>query len=298
MRTALPPKSAPPTPQNVKALYDGLTSVIAGHPGSIDLWTFYEEIDAYLGPWGDTGYPIGYGKYYCILFNDNPNLSSDPQGAQWIKRTTVALQEPLRDFVVDRFKHGQLASLKEPEFRAAAFASHPKAYTDGGLATVVLVAPDLIPVIMSIPGKEFNPHSRDFNATIEQVMKTMEVVLPSAAGMTIAAAMPAHSGLFRYAAQRDMESQLQETRIVQWLSATERAVQSGQMDNISALTRLTDRLNATQLGDQLLARRARSTLASADSRKRKIAAYYRKLILDDPELRPRVDKADPGWTRW
>ena len=298
MAVQLPEKNATPTPENVKRLHDGLTSVIAGHPGSIELWTFYEVIDSYLGPWGETGYPIGYGKYYCKLFSDNTKLSADPQGSQWVKKTTVALQEALRAFIVERFKQGRLASLQEPDLRSSAFASHGKAYTDGGLAMVILVAPELIPVILSIPGKEFNPHSRDFNATIREVLLTMEVALPSTAGIALAAAMPAHSGLFRHAAARDTANQFADMRAVQWFGDTERALRSGQMDNISALTKLTDRLNATQFGDQLLAQRARGLISLADQRKRNIASYYRKLISGDPELRSKVDQADPGWSRW
>jgi hypothetical protein len=151
---------------------------------------------------------------------------------------------------------------------------------------------------MSIPGKEFNPFSRDFNATMRQVFETMEVVLPSAVGMTIAATMPAHSGLFRHAAARDLANQRTDMRIVQWLNDTERALRSGRMDTISALTILTDRLNATQFGDQLAARRARDIITLADQRKRMVATYYRKLIGDNPELRQNMDRADLGWSQW
>lgn len=298
MAVQLPPKNTAPTPANVKQLQDGLTSVIAGHPGSVQLWTFYEVVDSYLGPWGDNGYPIGYGKYYCQLFNGNPKLAADPQGAEWIRKTTIALQEPLRDFIVDRFKQGTLASLREPEFRSAAFSSHPKAYTDSGLALVTLVSPELIPVIMSIPGKEFDPRSRDFNATIKQVLETAKVVLPSMAGIEIAAAMPAHSGLFRTAAARDRANLLGDNSLVQWLNQTERALRSGRLDNISALTELTDRLNATQFGDQLLGRRARDVITLADQRKHWVAKRYRQMIADDPDLRRNVDKVDPSWTKW
>jgi hypothetical protein len=111
MPLQLPPKSAPANPANMKALNDGLTSVIAGHPGSIDPWTFYEVLDDYLGPWKNNGYPIAYGKYYCILFNQNEKLQRNAQTRDWVRRTTVALQEPLRDFVVQRLRAGTLASV-------------------------------------------------------------------------------------------------------------------------------------------------------------------------------------------
>jgi hypothetical protein len=59
MSLSLPTKTARPTSENLKLLQAGLTSVISGHPQSIQPWTFYEELDQYLGPWGNKGYPIG-----------------------------------------------------------------------------------------------------------------------------------------------------------------------------------------------------------------------------------------------
>jgi hypothetical protein len=298
MQTQFPGKNSNPTAQSVKQLDDALTALIAGHPGSVELWTFYEEVDAYLGPWGDEGYPIGYGKYYCKLFNDNPKLAADPQGTQWVKKTTVALQQALKDVIVTRYRNGTLSSLTQQELRIAAFASHPAAYTDSGLAMVALIAPDLLPVIMSIPGKEFSPFAKDFTATVEQFVKTMAMTLPSAAGITLAAAMPAHSGLLRTAAARDRMESTRELNTVRWLSDTESLLRSGRFDNVSALVQITDRLKGTQFGNQVLAQRARQLIELANTRKRATAAYYRKLISDDPSLRSAVDRADPGWSNW
>jgi hypothetical protein len=126
----------------------------------------------------------------------------------------------------------------------------------------------------------------------------MAIALPSAAGMTLAAAMPAHSGLLRNAAQRDRMESLREANTIRWLSDTEALLRSGRLDSVSALVQITDRLKATQFEDQRLAGRARQIIQLADSRKRATAAYYRKLISDDPSLRSSVDKADPGWSSW
>jgi hypothetical protein len=103
MSLSLPAKTAKPTPENIRMLEAGLTSVIAGHPQSIEPWTFYEELDQYLGPWGNKGYPIAYGKFYCIAFNANEKLMANAQTVEWVRKTTIALQEPLRDFVLTRF---------------------------------------------------------------------------------------------------------------------------------------------------------------------------------------------------
>jgi hypothetical protein len=298
MPLALPSKNAPATPQNVTALQQGLTSVIAGHPGSIQPWTFYEELDAYLGPWGMQGYPIAYGKVYCMAFNGNEELARNPQTREWVRKTTVALQEPLRNLVVQRFRAGTLAQLTEQELRAYAFSVHPRAYSQGGLTMVVLTAPQLLPIIATIPYKEFSPASENFGATVKQVAATIDVVLPQAAGTVIAAMMPVHSGLFARAAQRDDQRFRGDMALNRWLVNARRQLDNGELDSMVLLTRLTERLNATQFNDQGLAATARQVVVAADARKRKLAAYYRDQIAKNPALAPQIDRLQPGWRNW
>jgi len=298
MSLKLPPKDAPPTPENVKALDDGLTSVLAGHVGSIFPWTFYEELDTYLGPWGNQGYLIRYGRKYCLLFNQNENLQADPEGAEWVKQTTRALQAPLKDFVVARFKQHRLASLTEPELKAFAFGVHSKAYSDSGLAMVALVAPELIFVIGGIPGREFLRTSPDHDASWDQFYETMARVLVSTTSIGLAAFMPAHSGLLRHAAEKDMTAEIRDFRIVRWLSQTEKTLATGRLDNISMLNKLTERLSRTQFTDQGMARQAREVLNAANLRKSKVARSYRKMIAVDSTLKADIDKSEPGWSQW
>jgi hypothetical protein len=209
MPLSLPAKTAEPTPENVRALYDGLTSVIAWHLEAIEPWTFYEELDRYLGPWANKGYPIAYGKFYCIAFNTNEKLMANAQTAAWVRNTTIKLQEPLRDFVVAQFRKGTLPKLTEGELRRFAFSIHPAAYDSGGLAMVTIVAPELIPVITTIPAAEFDPRSDNFGPTIKQVVKTALLVSKRITGISLGAmAGPAHSGLLRHAAETDRSRML------------------------------------------------------------------------------------------
>lgn len=298
MPPEFPPKDSKPTPENILWLEKALTAVIVGHPGAIQPWTFYEKIDAYLGPWGDNGYPIGYGKYYCKLFSENPKLHGDPSAKEWVRRTMVLLQEALKTFILNRYRVGTLAKLTERELRDAAFASHAQAYTEGGVAKIALVAPDLIPVIVSIPGKEFNPFAPSFRATINQTIETMYRATPAAIGLGIAALMPAHSGILRNAARLDWDDMILRQNQVHWLNDTAVRISEGKLDNIGVLTEITDRLNATQFEDEMLARRAREIVGLANARKRATAQHYRLLISDNPDLRSHVDKSDPGWSNW
>ena len=46
-----------------------------------------EEIDKYLGPWGNDGYPLGYGKKYNILFTTDPLLMTHTNVQNWVWKT-------------------------------------------------------------------------------------------------------------------------------------------------------------------------------------------------------------------
>jgi hypothetical protein len=298
MLPRLPAKSAAPSAETLKALHDQFTSVIAGHPGAVEVWTFYEVLDEYLGPWGARGYPIAYGKYYCMAFNQNVKLQRNPQTREWVRATTVALQEPLRDFVVARFRAGTLSSVTEAELRAYAFSVHPKAYVQGGLTMVAVTAPEMVPIIASIPSAQFNPVSENFGATIQQVLSTMEMVLPQAAGMGLAALMPVHSGLLANAARRDAQEFNGALALNRWLTDTRRHLDAGALDKLSTLNALTARLNATQFKDQGMAQAARQLIAAADGRKRSLAKYYRDQLAKNPSLGPGIDRLQPGWRDW
>ena len=299
MASQLPSKSAAPNTANIQALRDGLTSVIATHPGAIEPWTFYEVLDDYLGPWKDKGYPIAYGKFYCERFNKNENLQRNRQTHEWVRKTTIALQESLRDFVVARFRAGTLATVTEAELRAFAFSAHPKAYVQGGLSMVVLTAPEMVPVIASIPGVEFWPTSENFGSTINQVIATMEIVLPQSTEMVLGAlAGPAHSGIITHAILLDERNFQQEMALGRWLNDTGRRLSNGELDNVGLLKRLTTRLNATQFEDRGMAVAARRLVQAADERKRRVVNSYRELVSKNPSVEPYIDRLDPDWRNY
>lgn len=227
-----PPKRAPPTKENVQALADWLTSILAFHADSADRpWFFYEEVDRYLGPWGDTGYPIAYGKKYCQLFYNDSILQDNPAGEEWVERTLLFLQEALRSFILARYTHGTLATLTERELRDAAFASHPKAYTKGGLTMVVLLQPRLTAEIASIPYAEFRPTAPSFGATIGQVIDTSGVVISEAiADLLAAAAGPAHNQSFQLSSARDFIKYQSAIAVSQKIADIRQVVRVGRCD--------------------------------------------------------------------
>ncbi|MFO0959938.1 MAG: hypothetical protein U0800_21295 [Isosphaeraceae bacterium] len=281
-----------PTAQSVHEL---LTSVIAGHAMARTTYQFYEELDAWLGPWGDEGYPIAYGKFYNIAFSTNAKLRHNPRAREWVWRTTILLQEALRDYVVGRVRDGTLPGLTESQLRAAAFDSHPGAYDQGGLAMVMMVAPELIPVIATIPYREFSPTSRNFNSTIEQVFATIGKVSPELVGIGLAVmAGPAHTGILRRAIEQDRQRFLDEMALSRELGTIRRAIESGEADYIPVLDMIIGRLSARQYPNQGFAQAAGEVVESARARRAVVLKSTQSLLNHSPEVRSRVEALYPN----
>jgi hypothetical protein len=268
----------------------GLSSVIAGQPAATDPWTFYEVLDAYLG-FGGKGYPIQYGKFYCIAFNSSQALMNNVTTRDWVNRTTVRLQEMLRDYVVERFKAGTLAALTEPELSQFAFQSHPAAYDQGGLTMVLLTAPELVPVIMAKPGREFIPGVGDHvMATLKQVVVTTARVGPGVVGNSLAAlAGPAHTGIFARAASRSGMNQILAIQVAtNHLIKTRALINSGQLDNLELLDRAIVQLEGQQYPDLEVENDAKSVVWAAKRRKITVMEKYKSLLDQsqgaDPEI--------------
>lgn len=176
----IPSKFETATPRVLADVRRGLGRHISGRPTSRSSWAFYEELDAWLGPWGASGYPIAYGKVYAEAFTTHRHLLSSPHTRAWVFRTAEILQEELLSFVLRRMQQGSLPELSESELRRVAFASHAGAYDRAGLAQVVVRAPELVPWIAFISRREFDPRSENFVPTLDQAIRAVNRVAPKA----------------------------------------------------------------------------------------------------------------------
>ena len=297
--TGPPAKTAAATAQNVSTLEAWLTSHICGHAQAATTYTFYDVVDGYLGPWGESGYLIGYGRHYNILFSTHRTLMADPVAAQWVWRTSIYLQEAVRDFIMGRFQAGTLGTLTEGELRAAAFASHAQAYSDGGLSMVASAAPELIPVISVIPGAEFNPLGDTFGATVSQVFQTVGLILPTVVGNMLAGmAGPAHTGVIGRAMDQDRRRMQEQMALSRGMGNLEQGIQRGYFDSIRTLQQITDALNAAQYPDTGFAQYAQRIIQQADEKKRELARSFQSEIEADPSLGNVYDTTQPGWRAW
>ncbi len=293
-----PAKDSKPTAGRILALRKWLTAHIAGYALADKTYTFYEKVDQYLGPWGESGYPIAYGKHYNLLFTTNKPLMANPVTQDWVWRTTVLLQKSLRDFIVTRYSKGTLSSLTEAELRQAAFNSHSMAYTEAGLAKVCATDPLLIFTILSIPGVEFSLASENFAATIEQVTETTVMVIPQTMGLLLAAAMPAHSGMRRTAAEIDRRKYMAEIRLNRFLGRLLEDIETDRITSIVLLEQITQKLYEQEFPNQGFAKFARQIISAANQRKKELAKHYADSIKKNPKLKPLYDQAQPGWEKW
>lgn len=296
MSLSLPPKFIIRCDTNTaRYVYDQLTSVIAGHPQATTTYRFYEELDNWLGPWGQQGYPIGYGKFYNIAFSNNQRLQANPTTKEWVRRTTILLQEAVRDYLIGKIRDCSLPGLTESQLRQAAFDSHPQAYDRGSLAKVALVAPELILVIATIPLTEFPPTSIDWGTTIKQIFNTLDLVAPKVIGGILAStAGPVHTGIFRRAIQQDQRQLLDEMAISRELSRLNDLINQGKLDHIPWLNRIIDRLNTTQFPDQGFARAAREVIQTVQARKQRLIQDYNILLNQSSEIRNKINQTFPN----
>ncbi len=294
------PKDAPPTPQNVQALAEWLTDITAFHPLTAGRpWVFYQQIDQYLGPWGSAGYPIAYGEKYCRLFFSNISLNRNPAGAQWVTRTLLLLQQELAAFVLDRFKSGKLKSLTEPELREAAFNSHPRAYTQGGLTMVVLLAPELVPAIAAIPRTEFKPTSPTFGPSFRQVVDTTGIVVPQVIGTLLAAAAgPAHNHALRVAPARDIAAWQNDAALSRRLDEVRRSVRQGRCDHLGILSRLKRTLMVSTFVDPAADNVAAALVDDIGVRMVRVKQRYDHEIAADRSLRDVYESFDDDACTW
>jgi len=290
-----PAKTSTPTAANQRALEDWLLSIMAFRAGTDGKpWTFYEEVDKYLGPWDTKGYPIAYGKKYCVLFSQDERLAADPAGSAWIRHTLILLQVALKDFILARYRKGTLGALTEPEFRKAAFDSHPRAYTEGGLTMVVMISPLLALHVAAIPAVEFEPWSPNFGSTVGQVVITSGMVLPRGVAILLAtAAGPAHTGIFARAMAMDRERLATEMALGTGIFNARAAIAGGRCDNVMLLDRLKRTVSTMEMPNASLAGAARSLIATIDARRAYVLSRYQREVQVDPDLYPIFRLFDP-----
>lgn len=276
-----------------------LRSILAFRPGTAEKpWTYYEKIDAYLGPWGLKGYPLSYGLKYCKLFYTDRVLNGSAVGAKWVRRTLLLLQTELNDAIIGLFKAGALAKISSEQFTELAFDSHPRAYTGGGLSLVTLLAPELLGQITFIPRAEFSPFARTFSGTLYQVLGTARLLVPEVVGIALTGAVgEAATGNLKRAIARDLLHFRDEHRESNSLVEIAKLVRAGRVDHFGTLQVLRRALTAGSASGPRMAALALQALTEIDKRQHFVRLRYLRECVADPSLTPIFKEFDPdAWS--
>jgi hypothetical protein len=184
------------------------------------------------------------------------------------------------------------------ELKEAAFKSHSKAYVSGGLTIVAMLSPNALWRIGHIPRVEFSLLSRNFRASVEQVLDTIEKVIPEMAGVAMATlAGPAHTRSLKHAHQMDMNTVWGKKRVIDSLNWLKGAIRRRELDAPPILDEIIRRLNAREFPDMGTAKLAREVIKAAQTRNEALSYTYRLEVANDPSLRFFYNKYLEGWER-
>jgi hypothetical protein len=191
-----------------------------------------------------------------------------------------------------------LSSEFKEELKEAAFKSHSKAYVRGGLTIVAMLSPDALQRIGHIPRVEFSPLSPNFKASVQQVLDTIEKVIPEMAGVAMATlAGPAHTRSLRRAHRRDMNTAWGKMQVIDSLNWLKGAIRRRELDVPPILDEIIRRLNAREFPDMGTAKLACEVIGAAQTRKKALSYTYGREVANDPSLRFFYNKYLEGWER-
>jgi hypothetical protein len=194
------------------------------------------------------------------------------------------LQEALKSFIVERFRGRTLAKLTEPELRRAAFVSHARAYTAGGIAVVSILSPAAVHVLV-LAGSEMAPASPNFAASMLQVGETLLRNVPTTAALVLeTSAGPGHVGYLPRAMAADRTGAADGLRLGIQLAETAKAVRRGRLDHVGVLNQLSGAVRRREYENGALTALAGALAHTLEQRVQFVRSRYRDEVAKDPRL--------------
>jgi hypothetical protein len=249
-------------------------------------WTFYEVLDEILGGYGPSGYPTAQGKFYCMAFNANKSLMSNPSTANWVKMSTVKLQEELTNFVVDNLKKNKGRKITESELKNAAQRAYSYIFDDGGLRSAIAEAPDILPIIRTLPGKEGLNHGPDFRGALSETFNILERILPDGVidYLVSSISIPNFSSLIRMSYNLDKDDYTDEMTLNEGQHIVSEYIITGYLDDYDVLNFIVDALKFNNFDEDKDLAMARTFVMQAEARMGLMRNYYAQLRSVRPTL--------------
>jgi hypothetical protein len=256
-----------------------LNNVIAYKVMAPTPWTFYEVLDDLLGNYGNNGYPLFSGRFYCMAFNSNHKLMIDLATSSWVKTSTVKLQEMIRDFVIEYLKKNTGQRISEIDLRSSAQRAFNFVFDDAGMRTAINTAPEILPILKTIPGKETLSYGPKFRDTLTQTFLDLSGMFPGTLEeFTSGIDLPEFKAILKMAFNRNAETYPNELKLDRNLHDVTLNLMTGKLDNKDVLKYLVNNLKFKVFIDQKHNMMAREICIKANIRRSLIADYYAPLI--------------------
>lgn len=269
----------------ISELKTRLSNSIAYKVAAPTPWYFYEVLDALIGFRGNRGYPIFIGKFYCMAFNSNTKLFTNALTASWVRSTTVKMQEKLRDFIIHSLKRNNTNKISEIELRSYAQKAFESVFNEGSLNTIIGVAPEILPILKTMHGKERLSYGYNFRDILANTMMAIETMVPGMLDeFTSGTELPEFQTEIRMVFNRTRHEYAHELKMNRNLYDVSVNLMTGKLDDLNVLNYLVDRLKFNRFTDETTSALAKEIVLKANIRLSHIENYYAPLRTIRPNL--------------
>ncbi len=248
-------------------------------------WTFYETLDKVLGPYGNMGYPLYSGKFYCMAFNANIKLMNNPTSASWIKLTTVKLQETIRDFVIDSLQKGKSGKITDIELRSCVNRAYSYIYDDQSINSIIELAPELLPILKTMQGRETLTFSTNFRDILNSTLGALETFIPGMIdSFTSCNDLPEFKGEIKMYFNRTRTVYPDEQTMNRNLFTVSSNLMGGKLDDREVLNYFVNQLKFKNFTDELHSKMSREIVLKSQTRLSRLENYYAPLRIIRPNM--------------
>lgn len=274
------------TANSIFNIKNRLNNTIAYKMMATNTWTFYETVESALGPYGDKGFPLFSGKFFTMALNTNTKLQQNTVSAAWVKNSTIKIQEKIRDGIVDSLTKNKTGKISEVELRGLGNKAMNSVYDDQGIKMIIAIAPELLPIFQTLPGRASLNYSHYFKDLVSETFCILETFIPSMIQQfTSGTDLPEFKSDIRMYSNRYKGIYTDSNELQKMTFILCANLSTGVLDHPDLLNFIYDSLKFNHLIDHDQARLAQKIILNIQGRMSFVDNFYKPLRL----IRPHMD---------
>lgn len=263
-----------------------LNNTIAYKMMAPNTWTFYETVESILGPYGDKGFPLFSGKFFTMALNTNTKLQQNTVSSAWIKNSTIKIQEKISESIIESLSKNKTGKISDVELRSIGNKAFNSVYDDQGIKMIVAIAPEILPLFQTLPGRASLGYSHYFKELVSETFCMLETFIPSMIQQfTSGTDLPEFKSDIRMYSNRYKGLYTDSFELQKMTNQLCTNLSLGILDHPDLLNFLYDTLRFNHYIDQDQARLSQKIILNIQSRISFIDTFYKPLRL----LRPNMD---------